>query len=94
MVWAPDSPDLWAPDSATPIRWVPDSGGHLTVGQGVDLFLAAKAAEGAAAKTLERGLSPTTAQEARWKRLVEHNRHDCAGMRRVCIRATTEGGGA
>jgi hypothetical protein len=39
---------------------------------------------------LERGLSPTTAQEARWKRLVEHNRHDCAGMRRVCMRATTE----
>ena len=39
---------------------------------------------------LERGLSPTTAQEARWERLVEHNRHDCAGMRRVCIRATTE----
>ena len=39
---------------------------------------------------LERGLPPTTAQEARWKRLVEHNRHDCAGMRRVCIRATTE----
>ena len=39
---------------------------------------------------LERGLSPTTAQEARWKRLVEHNRHDCAGMRRVCIRATPE----
>lgn len=39
---------------------------------------------------LERGLSPTTAQQARWNRLVEHNRHDCAGMRRVCIRATTE----
>jgi hypothetical protein len=39
---------------------------------------------------LERGLLPTTAHEARWKRLVEHNRHDCAGMRRVCIRATAE----
>ncbi len=53
MVWAPDSPDLWAPDSATPNRWAPDSGGHLTLGRAVDLFLAAKAAEGAAAKTLE-----------------------------------------
>ena len=48
-----DSPDLWAPDSPTPIRWAPDSGGHLTLGRAVDLFLAAKAAEGAAAKTLE-----------------------------------------
>ena len=63
MVWAPDCPDLWAPDSATPNRWAPDSatpnrwapdsGGHLTLGRAVDLFLAAKAAEGAAAKTLE-----------------------------------------
>jgi hypothetical protein len=39
---------------------------------------------------LEQGLPLTTPQQARWKRLVEHNRHDCAGMRRVCIRATTE----
>jgi hypothetical protein len=53
MVWVPDSPDLWAPDSATPNRRAPDSGGHLTLGRAVDLFLAAKAAEGAAAKTLE-----------------------------------------
>ena len=53
MVWAPDSPDLWAPDSATPNRWAPDSGGHLTLGRAVYMFLAAKAAEGAAAKTLE-----------------------------------------
>jgi integrase/recombinase XerD len=53
MVWAPDSPDLWAPDSATPNRRAPDSGGHLTLGRAVDLFLAAKAAEGAAAMTLE-----------------------------------------
>jgi hypothetical protein len=49
MVWAPDSPDLWAPDSAAPNRRAPDSGGHLTLGRAVDLFLAAKAAEGAAA---------------------------------------------
>jgi hypothetical protein len=53
MVWAPDFPDLWAPDSGTPNRWAPDSFGHLTLGRAVELFLAAKAAEGAAAKTLE-----------------------------------------
>lgn len=52
MVWAPDSPDLWAPDSGSPNRWAPDSDGHLTLGRAVELFLAAKAAEGAAAKTL------------------------------------------
>jgi site-specific recombinase XerD len=52
MVWAPDSPELWAPDSGTPNRWAPDSDGHLTLGRAVELFLAAKAAEGAAAKTL------------------------------------------
>jgi hypothetical protein len=57
MVWASDSPDLWAPDSATPNRWAPDSGGHLTLGRAVDLFLAAKAAEGAAAN---RAVTPTT----------------------------------
>jgi hypothetical protein len=39
---------------------------------------------------LERGLHVTAAQLARWRRLVEHNRHDCAGMRRVCILATKE----
>lgn len=39
---------------------------------------------------LEQGLPLTTAQQARWKRLVEHNRYDCAGMRRVCVRATME----
>jgi site-specific recombinase XerD len=53
MVWASDSPDLWAPDSGTPNRWAPDSSGPLTLGRAVELFLAAKAAEGAAAKTLE-----------------------------------------
>ena len=39
MVWAPDSPDLWGPDLATPNRWAPDSGGHLTLGRVVDPFL-------------------------------------------------------
>lgn len=53
MVWAPDSPDLWAPDSGTRNRWAPDYSGPLALGRAVELFLAAKAAEGAAAKTLE-----------------------------------------
>ena len=53
MVWAPDSPDLWAPDSGTPNRWAPYSSGPLTLGRAIELFLAAKAADGAAPKTLE-----------------------------------------
>ncbi len=39
---------------------------------------------------LERGLPLTAPQQARWDRLVEHNRFDCAGMRAVCLRATRE----
>jgi len=39
---------------------------------------------------LERGLPLTVTQRARWDRLVEHNRFDCAGMRRVCLVATRE----
>ena len=41
-------------------------------------------------KTLERGAPPTDHQQERWRRLVEHNRHDCIGMRRLCVRATRE----
>jgi hypothetical protein len=40
--------------------------------------------------TLGRGAPPTSHQRERWRRLVEHNRHDCIGMRRLCIRATRE----
>jgi hypothetical protein len=57
----------------------------------------AEAPYGAGAKTirdirdrLERGLEPTASQLARWARLLEHNRHDCAGMRRVCTLAARE----
>jgi hypothetical protein len=39
---------------------------------------------------LARGLPLTAKQQARWDRLVEHNRFDCAGMRAVCLRATRE----
>lgn len=53
MVWAPDSTDLWAPDSQDPDLWAPDSRRHLTLGQATNLFLAAKAAEGLSPRTLE-----------------------------------------
>ena len=47
MVWAPDSTDLRAADSGHPDLWASDSRGQLTLGRAVELFLAAKAAEGA-----------------------------------------------
>ena len=52
MQWAPDSPDLWAPDSGRPRTWATDSFEHLTLGWAIDLFLGAKAAEGASPKTI------------------------------------------
>jgi len=39
---------------------------------------------------LQGGRPLTQAQQRRWGRLREHNRHDCAGMRAVCLRATEE----
>ncbi len=51
MQWAPDPTDLWAPDSERARAWASDSSGHLTLIQAVDLFLAAKAAEGVSPKT-------------------------------------------
>ncbi len=54
MARAPDSPDLWAPDSLLPGAWAPDSeAAGLTLRRAVELFLAAKGAEGASPKTLE-----------------------------------------
>jgi integrase/recombinase XerD len=51
---APDSPDLWAPDSWLSAAWAPDSGGPgLSLARAVELFLAAKSAEGASPKTIE-----------------------------------------
>lgn len=41
-------------------------------------------------RPLEQGLPLTVRQRSRWERLVEHNRYDCAGMRRVCLMATQE----
>ena len=52
MQWAPDSPDLWAPDSGRPNQWASDSFEPLTLRRAVDLFLGAKAAEGASPKTI------------------------------------------
>ena len=53
MVWAPDSTDLWAPDSGHPDLWASHSRGQLTLGRAVELFLAAKAAEGVSPWTIE-----------------------------------------
>ncbi len=53
MVWAPDSTDLWASDSGHPDLWASDSKGRLILGRAVELFLAAKAAEGASPRTIE-----------------------------------------
>ena len=39
---------------------------------------------------LAAGRQPTESQLERWGHLLEHNRHDCEGMRAVCIRAATE----
>jgi site-specific recombinase XerD len=51
---APDSPDLWAPDSWLSATRAPDSGGPgLSLGRAIELFLAAKGAEGVSPKTLE-----------------------------------------
>jgi hypothetical protein len=38
----------------------------------------------------ERGHPPTLGQAERWRRVNEHNRHDCIGMRRICLLATRE----
>ncbi|MEO8463120.1 MAG: hypothetical protein ABI555_07895 [Chloroflexota bacterium] len=40
--------------------------------------------------TLEKGRPLTALQAGKWARLLEHNRHDCAGMRKICIRASRE----
>ena len=40
--------------------------------------------------TLRGGRSLTPGQQRRWAELLEHNRHDCAGMRAVCLRAAHE----
>jgi hypothetical protein len=39
---------------------------------------------------LRRGRALTPSQQRRWRRLLVHNQHDCAGMRAVCLRATEE----
>ncbi len=39
---------------------------------------------------LERGLPLTETQHNRWQELVEHNRHDCAGMKRIVVKAAAE----
>lgn len=41
-------------------------------------------------RTLVRGRPMTEGQKVRWSQLRAHNRHDCAGMREVCLLATRE----
>lgn len=41
-------------------------------------------------KRFDQGKLPTPGQVERWERLIEHNRHDCIGMRKVCLTATAE----
>jgi hypothetical protein len=38
----------------------------------------------------ERAQPLTERQWKRWNDLLEHNRHDCAGMKRICVRAAIE----
>lgn len=38
----------------------------------------------------EQGRLPTPGQVERWERVIEHNRHDCIGMRQLCLVATDE----
>lgn len=40
--------------------------------------------------TLAAGREPTERQRGRWAALLQHNAHDCAGMRAVCLLATRE----
>ena len=40
--------------------------------------------------TLHGGRPLTARQQERWAELREHNRHDCAGMKAVCLLATRE----
>jgi hypothetical protein len=59
---------------------VPEEAARGHVGETIRLLL----------PRLARGVPPTAAQQRRWGRLLEHNRHDCIGMRQVCLRATRE----
>ena len=63
----------------------------------IDYAAPAEAAPGDVAKTaraiedrFENGQGPTPGQEERWGHLIAKNRHDCAGMRRVCVVAARE----
>jgi site-specific recombinase XerD len=54
MARALDSSDLWAPDSWLSTAWAPDSErSRVSLGRAIELFLAAKGAEGASPKTIQ-----------------------------------------
>jgi hypothetical protein len=40
--------------------------------------------------SIEGGRDLTPGQRERWRRLIEHNRQDCIGLRELCIRAARE----
>ena len=71
-----------------------------TLGEYLALIGYAVPAEGAAGNVgetirilreqLDSGRPVTRRHLERWANLLEHNRHDCAGMQRICLRATTE----
>jgi hypothetical protein len=48
------------------------------------------AAIGLISERYAHGKLPTAGQVERWDRLIEHNRHDCIGMRQLCLIATKE----
>lgn len=85
--WATRAPGIDKPDSGDLERYlelvgyeVPDSAGPGQVGATVRSLR----------QRLDAGRPPTEAQLERWDHLLEHNRHDCEGMRAVCVRAATE----
>jgi len=79
MARAPDSPDSRAPDSWLRGAWAPDSGAAgLSLGRAIQLFLAAKGAEGASPKTIE------------WYRAVRYPRRHRGRQRDAAASAFTE----
>jgi len=85
--WATRAPGLEKPATGDLERYfeligyeVPESAGPGQVGATVRSLT----------QRLAAGRQPTESQLERWADLVEHNRHDCEGMRAVCIRAATD----
>ena len=85
--WATRAPGIEKPASGDLERYfeligyeVPESAGPGQVGATVRSLR----------QRIDAGRQPTENQLERWADLLEHNRHDCEGMREVCVRAATE----